>query len=171
MNGRAKASECLLLLGLESQAVVVSIDPKRVYVDDPSSVMHKTVYALTPGPNGERFCWYQCTVKGGREARDIDAVELAQAVEALGAGEILLNCIDEDGQGNGYDLALVEAVASSVSIPVIASSGAGRAEHFSELFRRTRASAALAAGIFHRHEVEIGDAKSQMHQQGVPVRR
>jgi imidazole glycerol phosphate synthase subunit HisF len=62
-------------------------------------VKHKTVKTSKPGPNGEQYVWWQCTVKGGREGRDIGAVELAQAVEALGAGEILLNCIDNDGAG------------------------------------------------------------------------
>ena len=81
------------------QAVVVSIDPRRVYVADPSSVKHQTVKTSRPGPNSEQYCWWQCTVKGGREGRDIGAVELAKAVEALGAGEILLNCIDNDGAG------------------------------------------------------------------------
>ena len=62
-------------------------------------VKHHTVKTSRPGPNGEQYCWWQCTVKGGREGRDIDAVALAKAVEALGAGEILLNCIDNDGAG------------------------------------------------------------------------
>ncbi len=60
---------------------------------------HQTVKTSRPGPNGEQYCWWQCTIKGGREGRDIGAVELAKAVEALGAGEILLNCIDNDGVG------------------------------------------------------------------------
>ena len=62
-------------------------------------MQHHTVKTSRPGPNGEQYCWWQCTVKGGREGRDIDAVALAKAVEALGAGEILLNCIDNDGAG------------------------------------------------------------------------
>lgn len=78
--------------------MVVSIDPRRAYVDSPSATPHKTVRTQKPGPNGEQYVWWQCTVKGGRENRDIGAVELAQAVEELGAGEILLNCIDNDGQ-------------------------------------------------------------------------
>lgn len=77
----------------------MSIDPQRVYVPDPSQTRHTCVEAAAPGPNGERWCWWQCTVKGGREARDIDAVAVARAVEALGAGEIMLNCIDNDGRG------------------------------------------------------------------------
>ena len=77
---------------------MVSVDPRRVYVEDPASSKHETVKTEKPGPNGEEYCWWQCTVKGGREGRDIGAVELSRAVEDLGAGEILLNCIDRDGQ-------------------------------------------------------------------------
>nr|CAB3501375.1 unnamed protein product [Digitaria exilis] len=105
------------------------------------------------GPSGEEYAWYQCTVSGGRDSRPIGAYELAKAVEELGAGEILLNCIDCDGQGCGFDIDLVKMVSDTVTIPVIASSGAGAVEHFSEVFEKTNASAALAAGIFHRKEV------------------
>ncbi len=77
---------------------MVSIDPRRVYVADPADTQRPTVETAIPGPAGERYCWWQCTVKGGREGRDIDAVELARAVQELGAGEILLNCIDRDGR-------------------------------------------------------------------------
>ncbi|KAK9839700.1 hypothetical protein WJX81_007064 [Elliptochloris bilobata] len=153
-----------------AQAVVVSIDPRRVFVADPADTPHPTVATAAFGPHGEAYCWWQCTVRGGREGRDIDAVELARAVEALGAGEILLNCIDTDGQNSGFDTELVAAVAGAVSIPVIASSGAGRPEHFSEVFARTRASAALAAGIFHRREVPIGAVKAHMAAAGIPTR-
>ena len=104
-------------------------------------------------------CWYECTIKGGREGRPVDAVTLAHVCEQLGAGEILLNCIDKDGTNSGFDIELIDAVRSAVSIPVIASSGAGSAEHFLEVFRKTRAEAALAAGIFHRKEVPIGEVK------------
>jgi glutamine amidotransferase/cyclase len=153
-----------------AQAVVVSIDPRRVYVSDPDSCPHKTTKVQTPGPSGEEYCWWQCTVKGGREGRDMGAVELAQAVEELGAGEILLNCIDKDGAGSGFDLELVKAVSEAVTIPVIASSGAGNPEHFSEVFKHTGAAAALAAGIFHRSEVQIADVKQHMEQQTIPTR-
>ncbi|WVY92741.1 hypothetical protein V8G54_031829 [Vigna mungo] len=136
-----------------NQAVVVSIDPRRVYVKDPNDVQLKTVRVSNPGPNGEEYAWYQCTVNGGREGRPIGAYELAKAVEELGAGEILLNCIDCDGQGKGFDVDLIKLISDAVSIPVIASSGAGAPAHFSEVFNKTNASAALAAGIFHRKEV------------------
>jgi len=142
-----------------NQAVVISVDPRRVYVDAPDSVPYETIKTTFPGPNGEQYCWYQCTIKGGREGRELDAITLAKVCEQLGAGEILLNCIDKDGTNSGFDLELINGVKNSVTIPVIASSGAGNAEHFFEVFTRTEAESALAAGIFHRQEVSIGEVK------------
>jgi len=152
------------------QAVVVSIDPRRVYVADPSDVPLKTIQTSIPGPNGERYCWWECTVKGGREGRPIGAYEVAIAVEDLGAGEILLNSIDRDGTGSGFDLELVELISGSVNIPVIASSGAGSTRHFVDVFEGTRASAALAAGIFHRKEINISEVKDDMKANRIPAR-
>jgi len=159
--------------------VVVSIDPKRVYVADPAAdadvqARGYTAVRLAPGdcgPNGEEFCWWAVTVKGGRETRPMDAVQLARCSEALGAGEIMLNCIDMDGQGKGYDISLIAAVQAAVGVPVIASSGAGAPEHFSRVFRETGVMAALAAGIFHRHEVRIEDVKQHLAAASVPTRR
>ena len=142
-----------------AQAVVVSIDPRRVYVSSPEDVRHRVIKTDTKGSNGETFCWYQCTIKGGREGRDLDAVTLAQVCEKMGAGEILLNCIDKDGTNSGYDMELINAVKNAVTIPVIASSGAGCVEHFLEVFTKTEAESALAAGIFHRKEVPIAAVK------------
>jgi len=153
-----------------NQAVVISIDPRRVYVQHPDAINHHVIETKTPGPNNERYCWYQCTIKGGREGRDVDAVTLAKVVEGLGAGEILLNCIDRDGTNLGFDIELISAVERAVSIPVIASSGAGAPEHFSEVFTRTNVEAALAAGIFHRHEVPIGAVKAHLKEKGVEIR-
>jgi glutamine amidotransferase/cyclase len=143
-----------------NQAVVVSIDPKRVYVKSADAAKHQVIETVFPGPNDERYCWYQCTIKGGREGRDLDAITLAQIGEELGAGEILLNCIDRDGTNLGFDIELINAVKNAVSIPVIASSGAGRVEHFYEVFTQTEAESALAAGIFHRKEVPLADVKN-----------
>ena len=97
-------------------------------------------------------------------------MELAKACEELGAGEILLNCIDKDGTNSGFDLELINQVRSAVSIPVIASSGAGKVEHFSEVFEETGAEAALAAGIFHREEVPIGAVKAHLRERGIETR-
>jgi glutamine amidotransferase/cyclase len=155
-----------------AQAVVISIDPKRVYVAARQEAAgHHVIETGIPGPDGERFCWYQCTVQGGRTAVDLDAVTLAKACEALGAGEILLNCIDRDGTKSGFDLELIRAVKQAVTIPVIASSGAGSPAHFSEVFTETKADAALAAGIFHRKEVPIPQVKAHLAGRGIPVRR
>ncbi len=152
------------------QAVVVSIDPRRVYVQSPADVKHEVIETAFPGPNGEKYCWYQCTIKGGREGRDLDAITLAKACEELGAGELMLNCIDKDGTNSGYDIELVKAVTEAVGIPVIASSGAGCAEHFYEVFNKTDVEAALAAGIFHRREVPIQAVKDYLKSKNTETR-
>lgn len=130
-----------------NQAVVVSVDPKRVYVSGPEATAHHTIKTKFPDSNGQDTCWYQCTIKGGREMRDIDVRQLVQAVEAMGAGEILLNCIDKDGSNSGFDLELIQDVKDAVKIPVIASSGAGKPAHFEEVFAKTTTDAALGAGM------------------------
>ena len=100
----------------------------------------------------------------------IDAVEWAQKVESLGAGEILLTSMDSDGTKAGYDLELTRKIAESVSIPVIASGGAGTKEHFYEALTEGGADAALAASLFHYKELEIQDMKEYLSGRGVPVR-
>lgn len=167
-TGKSSIEQISVVYG--AQAVVVSVDPRRVYVDSPAATSHAVIATAFTGPGGERYCWYQCTVKGGREGRDLDVVQLVTACEELGAGEILLNCIDRDGTNSGFDLELVDLVKKSVSIPVIASSGAGRASHFVEVFRRTATDAALAAGIFHRQEVAINEVKAAVRSAGIEVR-
>ena len=155
-----------------AQAVVISIDPRRAYVRTPEEAPPgvKVLETGLPGPHGERLVWFECTVKGGREGRPVDAVSLAKAVEELGAGEILLNSIDRDGTKSGFDIELIEAVRSAVFIPVIASSGAGAPEHFLQVFEKTGVEAALAAGIFHRREVGIGELKGFLKEKGIEVR-
>jgi len=168
MTGKSAIESISRVYG--SQAVVISVDPRRVYVAAPQAAPRQTIETAYPGPNGERYCWYQCTIKGGREGRELDAISLAAACEALGAGEILLNCIDRDGTNAGFDLELINAVKAAVTIPVIASSGAGCEAHFHEVFTRTEAESALAAGIFHRREVPINDVKAYL-QGRVEIRR
>jgi len=97
-------------------------------------------------------------------------LRLAQVCEKLGAGEILLNCIDKDGTNNGFDIELVKRFSENVSIPVIASSGAGKVEHFSGVFEKIDVEAGLAAGIFHREEVPIGVVKKHMRERGIETR-
>ncbi|KAG2159795.1 uncharacterized protein EDB93DRAFT_1074549 [Suillus bovinus] len=158
-----------------SQAVVVSIDPKRVYVDPATydgPYKDELVYGRPDGPENERCkaWWYQCTVSGGRETRPVSVVQLAQGAQILGAGEILLNSIDRDGTGLGFDHDLIRLVKRAVTIPVVASSGAGTEAHFVNVFIETGVEAALAAGIFHRGEVEIQEVKLASRQAGINVR-
>ncbi|KAI2776575.1 imidazole glycerol phosphate synthase HisHF [Daldinia loculata] len=154
-----------------NQAVVVSVDPKRVYVPKVDATRHATIRTNFPGPRGEEYCWYACTIKGGRETRDLDVVELVRAVEAMGAGEILLNCIDRDGTNSGFDLELINQVKASIRIPVIASSGAGNPSHFQEVFEKTRTDAALGAGMFHRGEYTVKQVKDYLAEKGLEVRQ
>ena len=157
------------------QAVVVSVDPKRMYVRNPEeeSVKGKrysVIKTAEKDAEGRDYVWFACTIKGGREVRELDVVQLVKAVEALGCGEILLNAIDRDGSNRGYDLELIELVKGAVGIPVIASSGAGRPEHFEEVFRWTDVDAALGAGMFHRGEYEVNEVKEYLGKKGMMVR-
>lgn len=131
-----------------SQCVVVAIDAKR-------------------RADGTGFTIYK---NGGRVDMGIDAVEWAMKAEKLGAGEILLTSMDGDGTKAGYDLELTRAVAENVSIPVIASGGAGTMEHFYEAFTEGKAEAALAASLFHFKEMEIRDLKKYLRDKGISVR-
>ncbi|KZS95977.1 imidazoleglycerol phosphate synthase [Sistotremastrum niveocremeum HHB9708] len=156
-----------------SQAVVVSIDPRRSYVDPATyegPYKAELIHGKNEGPESGKAWWYQCTVSGGRETRPLSAVELARGVEELGAGEILLNSIDRDGTGKGFDLDLIRLIRTAVHIPLVASSGAGAAAHFVEVFEHTNVEAALAAGIFHRHEVEIASVKKSLEDARLNVR-
>lgn len=157
------------------QAVVVSIDPRRAYVDPETydgPYKNELVYGKPDGPESERgkAWWYQCTVSGGRENRPLSVLELAKGVEELGAGEILVNSIDRDGTGLGFDLDLIRLVRKNVKIPVVASSGAGSVGHFVDVFRETGVEAALAAGIFHREEVGIEEVKEALRDAGINAR-
>lgn len=160
-----------------AQAVVVSIDPRRRWIKSKADADGHAIvdHSAAPdkglrGPDGETLCWYECTVQGGRKGSGLDVVQLATAVQALGCGEILLNCIDNDGQNDGYDLGLTRQVRQAVSIPVIASSGAGSPAHFTEVFNVAGAEAGLAASIFHKNLVSIGEVKAHVHNSGIAVR-
>ena len=132
--------------GFGSQCIVVAIDPRRV---DGKWIAH---------------------INGGRIPTEKEAVPWAKEVEDRGAGEILLTSMDKDGTKSGYDLEMLQAVADAVSIPVIASGGAGATEHFREVLQEGKADAALAASLFHFNEMRIGDLKEYLHAAGVPVR-
>ncbi len=138
-----------------SQCMVVAIDARRRKSPD--------------GLSGNVAGWDVYT-KGGRVNVGWDAVEWAVRAEALGAGEILLTSMDRDGTRDGYDIELTRAVSDAVSIPVIASGGAGRLEHFYEALTDGGASAVLAASLFHFGEFTIGDVKAYLRERGVVVR-
>jgi cyclase len=131
-----------------SQCVVVAIDAKR-------------------RADGSGWNIYK---NGGRIDMGIDAVEWAMKADRLGAGEILLTSMDCDGTKAGYDIALTKMISENVSIPVIASGGAGRLEHFKEALTDGRADAALAASLFHFKELEIKEVKEYLRQEGISVR-
>ncbi len=113
---------------------------------------------------------WEVYIKGGRQATGIDVVEWAKKVEDLGAGEILLTSMDKDGTKSGYDIEMTKAVSEAVSIPVIASGGAGNKEHFYEAFTAGLADAALAASLFHFKELKIREVKEYLKEKGVVVR-
>jgi cyclase len=129
-----------------SQCIVVAIDPKR-------TDKHWEVF-----------------INGGRVPTGRDAIEWAREVEDRGAGEILLTSMDRDGTKDGYNIELTCAVAEAVSIPVIASGGAGTMQHFQQALTEGKADAALAASVFHYNEMRIGDLKQYLYEQNVPVR-
>ena len=129
-----------------SQCIVVAIDPKRV--------------------DGK----WEVFINGGRIPTGREAVEWAKEVEDRGAGEILLTSMDRDGTKDGYNIELTRAVAEAVSIPVIASGGAGTMEHFREALTTGKADAALAASVFHYNEMRISDLKDYLYELNVPTR-
>jgi len=120
-----------------------------------------------PGSNSPRL---EVVVKSGNEATGIDIVEWAKRVEKLGVGEILLTSKDADGTKEGYDLEMTKAVAEAVSIPVTASGGAGKLEHLYEGVAIGKASAVLAASVFHFGEISIPEAKRYLKERGIPVK-
>ncbi|MGN0600115.1 MAG: imidazole glycerol phosphate synthase subunit HisF [Oscillospiraceae bacterium] len=113
---------------------------------------------------------YTVVINGGRIDMGIDAVEWAKKAEELGAGEILLTSMDTDGVKGGFDLDMLNAVCSVVKIPVIASGGCGKLEHFTEVFEKTNSSAALAASLFHYKELTVGQVKKELALHNIPVR-
>lgn len=157
-----------------SQCIVVNIDPKRVPRDQfevsssrfqvgEGQTLNLELGTLNP------FVW-EVHINGGRVPTGLEAVAWARQVEELGAGEIVLTSMDCDGTKDGYDLEITRAVSEAVSIPVVASGGAGRPEHLADAILLGKADAALAASIFHFGEYTIRQTKEVMAARGIPVR-
>lgn len=148
-----------------SQACVIGIDAKRRYIENPKENDDKFIVETDKG-----YCWFDCSIYGGREFTGIDAIAWAIECEERGAGEILLTSMDRDGTKDGYDNYLNKAVTDAVNIPVIASGGGGNPQHIYEAFRDGKADAALAASIFHYKEYPISAVKKYLKERGIPVR-
>lgn len=144
-----------------SQCVVLAIDAKRRY----ERRLDRIVLDTAEGP-----CWFEVYTHGGRKPTGLDALEWAAKGAELGAGEILLTSMDRDGTENGYDIELTRSIAERVNIPVIASGGAGKPEHFFEAFTLGKADAALAASVFHYSKYPIPVIKRFLSERSVPVR-
>jgi cyclase len=150
------------------QCIVVAIDVKKKYND--LDTKKKNIIKEYDKNNNLKKYWFEVRIYGGKEGTGIDAIEWAREVEKLGAGEILLTSIDADGTEEGYDLKLNDVISKTVSIPVIASGGCGKAMHMLELFKKTNVDAALAASIFHYEKSTINKVKRFLKRNNIHVR-
>jgi cyclase len=143
------------------QCIVVAIDAKRTYIN----LGRKNIVK-----DGKKF-WYEVYIYGGKKPTGMDAIDWARKAEKLGAGEILLTSIDNDGTEDGYDIQLTRAISKSVNIPVIASGGCGEPRHMLDVFKYGNADAALAASIFHYGKYTVPQVKEYLHRNSVRVRQ
>jgi cyclase len=143
------------------QCVVVAIDAKRNFGKDKGKVTVETV---------EGSVWFEVYTYGGRKPTGIDAIEWAMRAMKLGAGEFLLTSMDCDGTEEGYDIELTRSISERASVPVIASGGAGKPEHFLEAFTEGKADAALAASVFHYNKYPVPVIKDYLRKMGVTIR-
>lgn len=151
LNSAAVRDPKLVSEGAErfgSQCIVVAIDARRT-------------------PEGT----FTVVINGGRIDTGIDVISWAKKVVELGAGDILLTSMDTDGVRGGFDIELTDAVSQAVNVPIIASGGCGKLDHFTEVFQKTGADAALAASLFHYGELTVGQVKEHLRACGIPARR
>ena len=147
-----------------SQCIVTAIDAKRVPARGPEAD-GKTILKM---PDGSY--WWEVYTYGARKRTGIDVVKWAEEAEERGAGEILLTSMDYDGTKEGYDLELTRAISERLSIPIIASGGAGTPEHIYQVLEKGKADAALAASIFHYGEYTVRNVKEYLKERGLPIR-
>lgn len=186
LNSAAVRSPELITQGAEafgSQAIVIAIDARRKEFQVPGSRFQLSssefrvsssespLSTLAPSqPSALSPLSWEVVINGGRVQTGLDVVQWAIEVAQRGAGEILLTSMDADGTKAGYDIALTRAVAETVNIPVIASGGAGRVEHFAQALTEGGAAAALAASLFHFNELRIREVKAYLRENGIAVR-
>lgn len=166
INTAAVQNPALIAEGAEkfgSQCIVVAIDAKRCREPDPFLSRENL-------GNGHGASWEVCT-HGGRKPTGIDAIKWAMQAVALGAGELLLTSWDTDGQRSGYDLELTRTISEAVTVPIIASGGAGNLEHLYDALVIGKGDAVLAASIFHYQIHSIREVKDYLAQRGIPVRK
>lgn len=145
-----------------SQCVVLAMDVKRV--DDPM-IVQLSDYGTVPAE-----AMWQVYTHGGRRPTALDAIKWARLATELGAGELLVTSMDADGQKTGYDNELLSVISDSVTVPVIASGGAGEPGHFYDALTAGKADAVLAASLFHFGELRVSEVKSHLAERGIPVR-
>lgn len=160
----------LLLAGADKTSIMTAAVNDRQFVREAAEKFGSQCIVVAVDAKQTAPGKWEVYTHGGRNATGIDAIEYAQEVTALGAGEILLTSMDRDGTREGFDLALTRKLADSITVPVVASGGVGALDHLTEGVVDGHASAVLAASIFHFGEYTIGEAKQHMADAGVPVR-
>jgi cyclase len=172
--GSIEDMEALLKLGVDKISINTSAVKQPELIGEAARQFgsERLVVAIDgrKNPRGSQLPRLEVVVKSGTEPTGMDIVDWARRVEALGAGEILLTSKDADGTKEGYDLEMTRAAAEAVSIPVTASGGAGKLEHLYQAVTEGKASAVLAASIFHFGEIPIPEAKRYLKEKGIPVR-
>jgi cyclase len=172
--GSIKDMKALIELGVDKVSINTSAVQKPALIKEAVKKLgqERLVVAIDgrKNPRGGNLPRLEVVIKSGTESTGLDIVDWARRVEALGAGEILLTSKDADGTKEGYDLEMTRAVAEAVSIPVIASGGAGKLEHLYEAVTKGKAAAVLAASIFHFGEISIPEAKRYLKEKGIPVK-
>jgi cyclase len=161
----------LLLAGADKVAVNTAAVERPRLIAEGAKAFGSQCIVLAIDAKKTRPGKWEVYLHGGRTATGLDALAWAKKAVKLGAGEIMLTSMDKDGTGEGYDLALTKAVSTAVPVPVIASGGAGNLKHLSDVLKRGKADAVLAASIFHFNQYSIPQARRYLRRQGIPMRK
>tara|TARA_Y100001936_G_C16048721_1_gene656344 strand:+ start:541 stop:1368 length:828 start_codon:yes stop_codon:yes gene_type:complete len=153
-----------------NQCIVVAVDARRIEAESKFSAQDQSGFNINPDISIKNSSEWEVFIYGGRKRTGIDAIKWIQLVTQLGAGELLVTSMDSDGMQNGYDINLLNEISKKVSVPVIASGGAGNLDHLCDAIIEGNADAVLAASIFHFGKYTIKQAKQHMHEKGIPIR-